>query len=57
MELISEATGSRKEAGAKDPPSCQSKTMGVPGHEVIALVMLMVGRADCPGDCDLETEV
>ncbi len=42
MELISEATGSRKEADAKDPPSCQSKTMGVPGHEVFALFMLIL---------------
>ncbi len=48
MELISEATGSRKEAGAKDPPSCQSKTIGVPGHEVIPLFMLflLAGRGE-----------
>jgi hypothetical protein len=40
--LRHEAAGSGKEAGVKDRPSLESKTVGVPGHEIIALLLIFM---------------
>jgi hypothetical protein len=58
--LRHEAAGSGKEAGVTDRPSLNSKTVGGPGHEVIALFLifglfLSTMQTDCPDNHGSET--
>jgi hypothetical protein len=40
VELLSYAAGPEKKLNAKDPPFAESRTMEIPGKEVIALLLI-----------------